>query len=138
MDEDEELDAREAEDLPEIAPPDDEADLIAVLREMQYVLLSHPVASQAAFGALVAEGRRFGRSREGESWKRRLEGSDLLRRARVVWEVASMKMLEENPSAVLPSAWIEAIAAVATRDQLEQFLSQLAPPATQDKHGPNR
>ncbi|MGI9591762.1 MAG: hypothetical protein ACR2P8_10375 [Myxococcota bacterium] len=111
--------------LPRIAIREPESDLHHLLREAQYVLLRHPVAAQAAFAALVAEGRRFGRSEEGRAWRRRLEGSDLMRRGRVVWEVFSLKMLEENPPGVLPTAYLEAMVKAASMADLEPMLARL-------------
>lgn len=111
--------------LPRIAIRDPESDPSRLLREAQYVLLRHPVAGQAAFAALVAEGRRFARTEEGRSWRRRLEGSDLIRKGRVVWEVLSLKMLEENPPGLLPTTYLDSMVKAASTADLEPMLARL-------------
>ena len=45
--------------VPRLVVRDPEDELLTLLREIQYLLLEHPVAAQAAFSAFVAEGRRF-------------------------------------------------------------------------------
>ena len=115
----------EEEGLPEVALADPDGDLLEVLREAQFLLLRQPVAAQAVFAAFVAEGRRFGQTAEGRDLARRLAGSDLIRKGRVVWEIASMKMLEEGAPAVLPSAYAEAFAQVTRQRPLEPLLARL-------------
>lgn len=111
--------------LPRIAIRDPEDGLARVLREAQYVLLRHPVAAQAVFAALVAEGRRFTETEEGRAWRRRLAGSDLIRRGRVVWEVLSLKMLEEKPQGPLPTTYLDAMVKAASVADLEPMLARL-------------
>src|SRR5262245_56161468 len=41
------------------SPPSEDGGLPALLRKVQLLFLRHPVAAQAAFVALLAEGRRF-------------------------------------------------------------------------------
>src|SRR5580692_407187 len=71
---------RPAEDAEEGPAPDTE--LSAILRRAQLVLLKHPVAAQAAYAALIAEGRRFAATPEGAEWAAALAGSEELRRGR--------------------------------------------------------
>ena len=50
----------------ELRDEDDNSNqLVELLREFQFVLLRHPVASQALFSSLVEEGRQFARTQEG-------------------------------------------------------------------------
>jgi hypothetical protein len=103
--------------------PDDE--LHRVLLDLQRAVLHHPVAAQALFASLVAEGRRFVDTAEGAAWRDRLRGTDLVHRTRVVWDVTTMRMLEDDPDTLLPSAVVDALVQAARRDDLEPFLSRL-------------
>lgn len=103
--------------------PDDE--LLRVLRSVQLLMLKHPVAAQGAFTALLEEGRRFAETPDGRRWKRRLERSDLLHRARLAWEVTTLWMLEQEPPHVLPSAYLDAVFMSASRKDLEPMLDRL-------------
>ncbi|AUX28302.1 uncharacterized protein SOCE836_003720 [Sorangium cellulosum] len=88
-------------------------------------MLKHPVAAQAAFAALIAEGRRFAATPEGAEWAAALAGSDLVRRGRQVWDAVGMNMLEDDPDAILPSAYLEALLRAARSPDLEAALRGL-------------
>ena len=118
-------DRPEKEGLPVVAPADPDGDLVGAIRTFQALLLAHPAAAQALFGALVAEGRAYARTPEGARWLRRLTPSPLFRRARVLWDVSTMKSLEEDPSRVLPSAYVESFARAARTQPLEPLLREL-------------
>ncbi|AUX33505.1 MULTISPECIES: hypothetical protein [Sorangium] len=94
------------------------------LRAAQALLVKYPLAGQAAFHALVREGRRFSETDEGRSWKRRLAGSPLLARARTLFEGLSGGIVSEEGGAV-PSAYVDAFVRALDRD-LEGVLSDLA------------
>ena len=115
----------ECDDEPIVPLQDPDHDLVEVLREAQFMLLAHPVAAQAAFAAFVAEGRRFAETPQGHRWKQRLVGSELIRKGRIVWEVTSMKLLEETPTRVLPSTYVDAFAKAAQHEHLESLLEKL-------------
>jgi hypothetical protein len=104
---------------------DPEQEEIRILRAAQRLLLKYPVAGQAAFSALVAEGRRFAETPEGQSWKRRLSRSSLVHRARLVWEITTLWMLEEDPPNILPSAYLDALCMAASSEELEPLLDRL-------------
>lgn len=104
---------------------DEDSELLATLRAAQAAMLAHPAAAQALFSVLVAEGRRFGATPEGEAWRARLEGSALIRRGRVVWEVGTLNVLEESPEGVLPTQIVDAIARAAAHQALEPLLARL-------------
>ena len=106
-----------------VRDPDDE--LLSILRELQYLVLEHPVAAQAAFSALVAEGRRFASTEEGRAWKQRLADSELVRRARIVWDTTTLEQLTEDPTRALPSAYVDAIVKMAANPALEPLLTRL-------------
>ena len=119
------MEARHTQGLPRFvlrSPQDEET---RVLRSAQMLMLKHPVAAQAAFSALLAEGRSFAETAEGRRWKRRLTRSSLLHRARLVWEVTTLWMLEQEPSGVLPSAYLDALFMSASSEELEPLLDRL-------------
>lgn len=105
--------------------PEDEA--VAILRDLQAVVLTHPVAAQAAFRALAAEGRRFARTPEGARWHARLRDSELIDRARLVFETASLWMLEHDEGGVMPSAYVDALFTAAAHPGMEPLLDRLFP-----------
>lgn len=111
--------------LPRCALRAPASDPVAVLRRLQGVLLTHPVAAQAAFAALVAEGRRFAASPAGRCWQERLVRSPLLRRARAPWDAATLWMLAEGSPDVLPSAFVDALCAIAQSQQADPLLDRL-------------
>ncbi|WP_163997978.1 hypothetical protein [Pyxidicoccus caerfyrddinensis] len=101
---------------PMVPPPENDAgspahagDVVALLHRARLLLLQHPVAAQAAFSALVAEGRRFAATPEGHSQATALAASPLIRHASELWGALGMDMLEEDPNTVLPSAWLDAL-----------------------------
>ena len=96
------------------------------MRQAQRAILEHPVAAQALFAGLVAEGRRFAATEEGADWQEALSRSDVLHQVRPVWEVISLNMLQEDPEAVLPSSFVDALVTVGSAEHLEAMLSRLA------------
>ena len=106
--------------------PDDE--LARVLWQAQIILLKHPVAARAAFRVVAAEGRRFAETEEGARWKQRLDGSDLIRRGRSVWEVATLGMVDET-SRVLPMQFVDMLCYAAGLADLEPVLARAMEPA---------
>lgn len=103
--------------------PDD--DLLRALEGLQDLLLRHPVAAQAAFAALAAEGRRFATTREGEEWQKRLQGSELLSRLRLVWDSLGMATFVEKPTEALPSFFIDGVIQAARENDLELLLTRV-------------
>jgi hypothetical protein len=87
--------------------------------------VQHPLAAQAAFSALLAEGRCFAGTPEGAAWKAALAGSDMVRHGRPLWEALSLNSLEEEPSAVVPSSYLEAIYRAVSFTGLEGLIRQL-------------
>jgi hypothetical protein len=80
-----------------------------VLARAHRALLKHPLASQAAITALVAEGRRFAETRAGRRWCARLVGTDLVRRGQELWEGSGLGLFEDDPETVLPSALVDSL-----------------------------
>lgn len=95
------------------------------LRALRDVLWRHPIAVQAAFASLAAEGREFAKTPEGKEWQARLEKSELFDRLRFVWKSLGMHAFVERPGEILPSFFLEvAVRAAASRD-VESLISSL-------------
>ncbi|EAU66243.1 hypothetical protein STIAU_3813 [Stigmatella aurantiaca DW4/3-1] len=108
---------------------------IELLRRLQSLLLQHPLAAQAAFSALIAEGRRFAATPEGAVWKEALANSELVRNGRLLWDVLSLNLLEEEPSTVVPSSYVEALFQVASSSGLETLMRRLRDAGAEGTHG---
>ena len=70
------------------------------LSELQLAVLRHPVAAQAIFSALVAEGRSYAETEEGRAVAQTVAASDLAHRGRVVWDVITMSALTDGLNAL--------------------------------------
>ncbi len=114
-----------------LSEPEDE--LGSLLRCIRLTLLKHPVAAQAAFAALSAEGQYYAKTPEGERWKKRLAGSELMRRGRDIWEVATLNMLRSGAPELLPSQYIEALSYAASLLDLESRLARASEPVVRDE-----
>lgn len=104
----------------------EDAEIVALLDVLQRAVLDHPVAAQAAFAALVAEGRAFARTEEGKEWSRRLAGSRLVEKGRAIWEVVTLNVLEDDPSIVVPSKVLDAFVKLTHEHHVEKILSRLS------------
>jgi hypothetical protein len=102
-----------------------DANLEQGLRRLQEVLLRHPLAVQAAFSALVAEGRTFAKTAEGAELRDRLARSSRFGKARMVWEVLTMSGFTERPQGALPGVFVDALARAMVSDRLEPLLSRI-------------
>lgn len=112
---------------PEPDPSPAEASMIDALKQMERLLMLHPLAAQAAFSALVAEGRRFASTPRGEELASSLSKAPLLANLRRVWEATTLNMLEEQPTTVVPSMYVEAIFRAAKSANLEGLLTAQRP-----------
>lgn len=97
----------------------------ALLSELRRAIAQHPVATQAAFSALVAEGREFAKTSEGAAWRERLARSEWVERLQVVWDIVSMTSFVEKPTDSLPSAFVDGMARAASHTALERVLSRI-------------
>lgn len=111
--------------LPRIAIGDPAAIEVHLVHRLQRVLLMHPVACQAAFTALVAEGRRFADTDEGRGWRDRLTRSDLLRQVRLVFDLSTLGLLEEATSPTLPSSYLDALFMIAAGGDADAVLNRV-------------
>jgi hypothetical protein len=100
-------------------------ELSDVLEGLRDVLLRHPIAVQAAFAALVAEGRRFAKTPEGMACKEQLVVSELFDRLRLVWSTLGMNAFVERPTEVLPSFFLDGAVRAAALQGLEPLLSAI-------------
>ena len=106
--------------VPQVVIPPADDYLFEILRSASLLVLQHPIAAQAAFSALVAEGRRFAATEEGQRWRDALVSSDFVRRGRALWEASVLNMLEDHPATLLPSSIFDAIVqAVDSSDMME-------------------
>jgi hypothetical protein len=112
-------------DVPELAIFDQSEAIVDLLRELQRAVLVHPEASRALFEAFVAEGRMFAQTTDGKRWEKRLLESELLERALLVWQSATLWVTEEPGSGATPSALIDAMAAAARSPERDLMLEQL-------------
>ncbi len=93
------------------------------LKEAQAVLVKYPVASQAAFAALVREGRSYAKTEEGKRYKRRLSRSPLLAKARTLFEGLARGIVTEHGGA-LPSTYVDGLLRALDRE-LEDVLADM-------------
>ncbi len=100
-------------------------DLSKLLEGMRDVLMHHPIAAQAAFSALVREGRRFSQTPEGKAHMERLAASELLPRLRLVWDTLGMHAFVEEPDEAIPSFFLDGAVQAATLAGLEPLLSSV-------------
>jgi hypothetical protein len=102
-----------------------EGEILGLLDGAQMAMIKHPTATQAAFAALVREGRRFAETAEGKGWLDVLSASSFMRQARWVWETTSLNMLEEDAGTIVPSTYLEALLRAAEVPDLEQLLGRV-------------
>jgi hypothetical protein len=111
-----------------VDPPADSAspdDVAALLAELQLLFLKFPVAAQAGYRALVAEGRGFAKTPEGAAWAQALGSSELVQQGRRIWDTVSLGMFDEDPSTVIPSAYLEVLLRAAKSTTLEDLLRRI-------------
>lgn len=104
---------------------DDSDELARVLRITQQLVLQHPAAAQALFAAFVREGRAYAETAEGRAWQARLASSELVRRARVLWDMGTVGLLEDDQDAVLPSKLLDVIVQCGGVEALEPLMARL-------------
>ena len=124
-------------DLPRIELRDPAPIELELLRSLQVALLTHPVACQAAFTALVAEGRRYAETEDGREWRDRLVHSALLRDLRLVFDLSTLGLLEEDASGALPSGYLDALFMLASGGDVDTVLNRLFWRGSEEgTHGP--
>lgn len=99
-----------------------ELDAIAAL---QRAIFKYPMATQAAFSALVAEGRRFAATPDGHALATRLARAKEMDRARMLWEVLSMSAFTERYEGLLPSLFVDTLVRTLKTRHLEPLLTRI-------------
>lgn len=112
-------------ELPRIELRDPAPLEVDLVHHLQRALLTHPVACQAAFSALVAEGRRFAETAEGRAWRDRLVDSALLREVRLVFDLSTLGLLEEDAGAAPPASYLDALFMIAASGDADALLNQV-------------
>jgi hypothetical protein len=106
------------------APDGELAHTVASLRQSVF---RHPVAAQAIYAALLAEGRRFATTAEGRVWRERLSGSALAGAGRSLLDSIVLDAFEESADGAIPSRLLEALAVAARTRGLEALLARALP-----------
>jgi hypothetical protein len=101
------------------------SELEALLESTRAAVFRHPIAVQAAFAALVAEGRRYAETEEGAELLEGLLRSPGLSRLRVAWEVLTMSAFVEKPEGALPSVFVDTLMRGLKLAALEPMLARL-------------
>jgi hypothetical protein len=99
--------------------------ILRTLQSLQRALLKHPVAFQAAFSGLIAEGEAFAKTPEGQKLKTTLEGSPFVQQLRYVFDLTTVSMLEREPPDILPSAYLDTLFMLAGSDRSDDLLDRL-------------
>lgn len=115
--------------IPKIVFEDSDEPAAQGLRAVQDAMTRHPIAFQAAYSALIREGRAFAKTPEGSALRGQLASSELVRGSRLIWRILSMGAFVESTDEILPSTYLESIAQACSSDLLEPLLSRLFDPA---------
>jgi len=104
-----------------------EPDVIEPLLELVQSLIGrNPATARTVVTTLVAEGRRFAASGEGQRWRSALPSSELFLRGRLLWYVGGFDQLISEPdeSSSVPTDFLAMVAEALTRTDLEALLSR--------------
>jgi len=96
---------------------DDPQQAPQLLLQLQTSAFKHPFAAQALFSALVAEGRAFAQTPEGQAWRDKLVGSELLHRARIALDLPGFSNLGHGEPGSLPTNYVDALFSLAGERQ---------------------
>jgi len=111
--------------IPTIELHDLDASTLGVLSALQRMILKHPIAFQAAFSALIAEGKSYEKTPEGRDAKARLENSPLVHQLQYVLDLTTFSLLERAPPDILPSAYIDTLFMLSASDHSDTLLDRL-------------
>ena len=104
---------------------DGNAELGRALGNLHRALFRYPMAAQAAFSALVTEGRRFARTPEGAEWQERLLSSRETGSAQLLWEILSSRTFTERTEGALPSTLLDALSRAIRVKNIEPLLARI-------------
>jgi hypothetical protein len=106
-------------------PDDGNAELGRALGNLHRALFRYPMAAQAAFSALVAEGRRFAKTPEGADWQKRLLSARETGSAQLLWEILSSRTFTERSEGALPSTLLDALSRAIRIKSVEPLLARI-------------
>jgi|SRR5271166_6005141 len=112
----------DADSLPTVHLDGSEFELM-ILRRLQAFVLKHPAAAQAAFVSLVAEGKAFAETPEGKELRSKLAASELIHRARLIFDLPGLSMLSRDGPGLLPSAYVDAIFMLASSHKPDEMFN---------------
>lgn len=98
---------------------------VDIIKQFQAIILKHPVASKAAFAALMAEGRAYARTPEGAQLLGKIERSELLHRARMLLDLPGLSALEDDRVTALPSTLLDTIFMMASNSENNEYIAAL-------------
>lgn len=113
------------ESAPTIELHDVDATTLRILQSVQRLLLQHPIAFQAAYSALIAEGQQFEKTSEGQVLTARLERSPLVQQLRYIFDLTTFSLLEREEPEALPSAYIDILFMLAANQRSDDILDRL-------------
>jgi hypothetical protein len=106
------------------------------LHQLARAIVQHPLAAQAAYCALVREGRAFAATDEGRLLRRQLARSELAARLRTAWQLVTLGMLRDDATpGTIPSVLVDALVQAALRDRFESRLRDALVPGA-GEHAP--
>lgn len=95
------------------------------IHQLARAIVKHPLAAQAAYSALIREGRAFAETDEGRRVRAQLARSELAARLRTAWQLVTFGMLEADPPpGAIPSVLVEALVQAVFRSRFEARLSE--------------
>jgi hypothetical protein len=107
------------------APAGDRETIAVLLERISRLVAENRQLVSTIAGAFIAEGRAFAETPEGRRCRAAIESSELLPRARFVWEAFGLREARPSPDTPLPSQWIGALVAASASPKLELVLSAL-------------
>lgn len=114
------------DDLPVLTWAGQADQLDRFVRELQMLVLAHPVVAQRIYVALVAQGRAAAASELGRERRAALARSPLLARLRGLWEPGTFNLLEAEPSGPLPSFYLDVLAMTLDLEDAERMLAAVS------------
>lgn len=113
-----------SEPLPRLVIQDNDL-FIKLLRECQRFLIENPKAARTIARALVAEGKQFAQTEEGQRWKAIANESELVKSGRLIWQAYGLDTMVNEEPALTPSEWLDLIMEILNHVDLEAILSTL-------------
>jgi hypothetical protein len=107
---------------------DDDELLLAQLKEARRLIAAHPRLTRAIVSTLVEEGRAFAATPEGALLKARMQRSEAVPRARLLWDALDLGAHAGRAPAFGPRRWLGLFAAAAGNPALEELLSRMSIP----------